>query len=1069
MAQIQQIVCNLNLQTASMPPVTCCVQYDTGYRVLRFNLYNGAAKYTIPDDVTATIRGTKPDGYGFTYAAGINSTRDTVFKAVTEQMSAVSGDVVCEIVLVDPDDRRIAALPFILKVIPAALNENTVISESEILYAEQVLSKLQSVAAFKSQLDANTANIATNKNNIAVNSTRIDTITRLPSGSTTGDAELMDIRVMVNGQTAPTAGDAVREQIQNRIDFENMNLFGAYDASQIYGLGDLVVRNDVALICVVSESTEGRFVASEWQAATLADLQRRMGDNFADIYSEVSDYAVGDWVMSAGRLYQCITSIDGGEAWTPSHWRQITVADSVADLKSHLNQDEANLYGSVFSVASVAPYITESGKRLKADGSAVETNADYILQRYASAQYAGQIMRIVSEYSFGFYTSGTVSTANLIGNVYGAGTYWLNVPSNASALFVSVTQNGNQSPVSLAANKLDASLEDIDSLEWFSNNLEIEGFSRTYDAIDLKSGATKTTGYYMRRDGVTSSASGWNYYKASVTPGWYVHVKSYQNQSAILYVVCASDDSILVAYPSTNQSGAVLDMIVKIPENASYILVNENPTQFTAIIERLKGVLFLDGNNKSAPIAFVKNGHNIQIRTPFEKTDKFMAINCTDNGSQNGGFNISSYILLDALPDVASDIATGTEYKGAGDDICPIHYNGSYRGANHGFSPTWQITANGHGKAEADIGSVWTDANNRQYVIYRIDNENKFSVIGNTDTSRYGVNIFTPSTSLTHVSGATHTGTVTITTASSVQMLPTFKNYSLSFTDENGKAITQDGAYFGYKHFQMDESYECLSVSDIVTTLKTNVGSNTNSSYYADTIDANLLIQNSFKVFPNGSIVVACNAVPLKTGVYIEYWGGVQSGKIGDDIYAPFTNYDSIQTQSSSSVNLTSSTWKDVDFPAYKMFQFSGNNGFAVGYCIDYGQGLPATRKDNLSGGNGAGFWYGSSHKMYPHFNDVALADAVDGQVLSFYAFRAPVLKSNSMAIVWYEIDNDVYVEVEAFAQNSGIIELPLNCSGRKISIVKKTESISIPVDVVSASGIYFAASGAGSATLKIY
>ena len=127
---IKQIT-NLNLIPGKVLPRVNAVQYDYGSRDLEFPIWNGQQRFTLTGEMTARIQGTKPDRLGFDYAATIDTTNNVITADLTNQMTPVSGEVMCEIVL-KKSGERIGSLNFVLVVQPAALNDATSTSESDL-------------------------------------------------------------------------------------------------------------------------------------------------------------------------------------------------------------------------------------------------------------------------------------------------------------------------------------------------------------------------------------------------------------------------------------------------------------------------------------------------------------------------------------------------------------------------------------------------------------------------------------------------------------------------------------------------------------------------------------------------------------------------------------------------------------------------------------------------------------------------------------------------------------------------------------------------------------------------
>lgn len=138
------------------PVVVHVSQYDTAARRLSFELYNGGVAYELPAGAVASIAGTKPDNTSFLYAMTVSG--NIVSIDLKQQMALVAGDVPAEIQITGAEG-KIGSANFIIRVERGPIDENTVISETDLPIFEQLVSDAQE-AASDAQTAADTASAA---------------------------------------------------------------------------------------------------------------------------------------------------------------------------------------------------------------------------------------------------------------------------------------------------------------------------------------------------------------------------------------------------------------------------------------------------------------------------------------------------------------------------------------------------------------------------------------------------------------------------------------------------------------------------------------------------------------------------------------------------------------------------------------------------------------------------------------------------------------------------------------------------------------------------------------------
>lgn len=125
------------------------------------------------------------------------------------------------------------------------------------------------------------------------------------------------------------------------------------------------------------------------------------------------------------------------------------------------------------------------------------------------------------------------------------------------------------------------------------DNLKIDGYESSDYYRDIKGECQKIEGYFFRCPDSNMLAAGqWNCYTLPVKANERYRIKTYTVSAgaAVAFMTTPYDadeiDPSIGYYPATPSGGEIVDVIVTVPSNAVQMLVNEQTSQCTAIIEK---------------------------------------------------------------------------------------------------------------------------------------------------------------------------------------------------------------------------------------------------------------------------------------------------------------------------------------------------------------------------------------------------------------------------------------------------------------------------------------------------
>lgn len=568
----------------------------------------------------------------------------------------------------------------------------------------------------------------------------------------------------------------------------------------------------------------------------------------------------------------------------------------------------------------------------------------------------------------------------------------------------------------------------------------------------------KNDQYLNSTDGSIRVAAGWGMSDAiPVVAGQQYTLSGGRGRSGLSFF---PDAMTIVAIAGSYNASAANPLTVTAPAGANFMRINlysPTATVYSNVqVEQGSTVTSYEPNSGTKTLIDGTQIYNASNATVAANTLTFAGQVATIKSVVDGlPVEMSALLTKTATHDQSTvfnflqDTFNNVVQRSMADDVAPYRALGTTIGANHGYLKT-TITLAGHGKTNADVGSVWTDGV-KQWVIVEIISTSQISITARPDNTGF------VSGTLTHVSGATNTAIMTPTAAVDSAFHPVFKNRRLTCSIDGKPATITDGTTEYRNNVTFNESYDIMLKSDMVEWLITHGGvavmqydadaSISLSMNYCFDIDGGCVITSdllALKAVSQFTDFMLLQAIIMKAGNgTVEYIVPKSKAFTQDSVSYDFSYpTDIVAKNPASDINFNAAKNADGLTPVNRLLQRNDQVVFSVGF-LPILDATPASRVTN------APTKYmqirASSLKVYPALIDGLKTSLNAGDYFCGVGYRKYAKRTTertSAIAVRHKLGDFLIVDWHQAKTDS--VPLPADFAGRSFTVFEKSANVDV-------------------------